>query len=171
MPKNLKRYEGKGDLHFVTFSCYGRRPLLSTDAARTLFVITLEEIRKRHQFLVVGYVVMPEHVHLMISEPPNLSYSEALKALKQRVSRDLRASTRTFAEPPKNSQVALDRFWQFRFHDFNVHSSRKRREKLNYMHANPVNRGLVTSQADWPWSSHLYYQTGIQGPVTITPVP
>ena len=171
MPKNLKRYEGKGDLHFVTFSCYGRRPLLSTNAARTLFVRILEEMRKRHLFLVVGYVVLPEHVHLMISEPPNLSYSEALKSLKQRVSRDLRGSARQFAEFTQDPPVMLDRFWQLRFHDFNVHSSRKRHEKLNYMHANPVKRRLVTSQADWPWSSYHYYQTGNQGPVTITPVP
>lgn len=167
MPKNLKRYYGKGDLHFLTFSCYGRRPLLGTIGARTLFVETLEEMRERHKFLVVGYVVMPEHVHLMISEPPATPPWEALKALKQRVSRDMRQNPKT----PHGSIAALAQFWQTRFHDFNVHSWRKRREKLNYIHANPVKRGLVTSQADWPWSSYHYYQTGEQGIVTITPMP
>ena len=90
MPRNLKRYYGRGDLHFVTFSCYRRLPLLRTIRARNLFVRALGAIRERYKFLLVGYVVMPEHVHLLISEPPRSTPSVMLKALKQRVSRDLR---------------------------------------------------------------------------------
>jgi REP element-mobilizing transposase RayT len=70
MPKNLKRYYGRGDLHFVTFSCYRRIPLLGTIGARNVFVEALGAIRDRYKFLLVGYVVMPEHVHLPLSEPP-----------------------------------------------------------------------------------------------------
>jgi len=90
MPKNLKRYYGRGDLHFITFSCYRRLPLLKTVGARSVFVDALAKIRERYRFLLVGYVVMPDHVHLLISEPPKVSLSVVLKALKQRVSRDLR---------------------------------------------------------------------------------
>lgn len=64
MPKGLKRYYGLGHLHFLTFSCYRRLPLLRTVAARNLFVRALGVMRQRHGFLLVGYVVMPEHVHL-----------------------------------------------------------------------------------------------------------
>jgi putative transposase len=69
MPRNLKRYYGRGDLHFVTFSCFRRLPLLRTVRSRNVFVRALGAIRERYKFSLVGYVVMPEHVHLLISEP------------------------------------------------------------------------------------------------------
>ncbi len=171
MPKKLKRYYGRGDLHFLTFSCYGRLPLLGTSRSRTVFVKALEKIRERYKFLVVGYVVMPDHVHLLISEPPASTPSVVLKVLKQRVSRDLRrragtGQSRLFLE----KDTDLPRFWQPRFYDFNVYSAKKRREKLEYMHANPVKRGLVEDPRDWLWSSCLFYLHGERGAVTIDPV-
>ena len=94
MPKGLKRYYGRGDLHFLTFSCYRRLPLFRTMRARNLFVQALGKIRERCKFLLVGYVVMPNHVHLLISEASKATPSVVLKVLKQRVSRDLRRSKR-----------------------------------------------------------------------------
>jgi REP-associated tyrosine transposase len=94
MPKGLKRYQGRGDLHFLTFSCYRRLPLLGTMRARNLFVQVLDKIRKRYKFLLVGYVIMPNHVHLLISETSKATPSVVLKVLKQRVSRDLRRGGR-----------------------------------------------------------------------------
>jgi putative transposase len=82
MPKGLKRYYGRGDLHFLTFSCYRRLPLLKTIRARTLFVQVLCGIRERYKFLLVGYVVMPNHVHLLISESAKGTPSLVLKVLK-----------------------------------------------------------------------------------------
>jgi hypothetical protein len=70
MRHNLKRYYGAGDLHFITCSCYRRRPLLDTARRRDLFLTVLEQVRKRYEFVVVGYVVMPEHIHLLISRVP-----------------------------------------------------------------------------------------------------
>jgi putative transposase len=68
MPKGLKRYYGTGDLHFITCSCYQRKTWLDTDERRGLFLNILEEARKEHRFVVLGYVVMPEHFHLLMSE-------------------------------------------------------------------------------------------------------
>jgi putative transposase len=82
MPKGLKRYYGRGDLHFLTFSCYRRLPLLKTMRARNLFVKALEEIRERYKFLLVGYVVTPNHVHLLISETAKATPALVLKVLK-----------------------------------------------------------------------------------------
>jgi putative transposase len=73
MPKKLKRYYGRGELHFVTFSCYRRLALLATAFARNLFVKELDEVRHEYDFLLVGYVLMPNHVHLLISEPKKCS--------------------------------------------------------------------------------------------------
>jgi len=87
VPRNLKRYYGRGDQHFVTFSCYRRLPLLARRERRDLFLKALETIRKKYEMVVVGYVVMPEHVHLLVEEPRKQNLSVALKALKQSVSR------------------------------------------------------------------------------------
>ncbi len=175
MPKNLKRYYGRGHLHFVTFSCYRRLPLLGTIRARNVFARALGKIRDRHKFLLVGYVLMPDHVHLLLSEPPKVTPSVVLKALKQRVSRDLRKKKRRpptgqLGLPFLKEGEGLPRFWQPRFYDFNVYSAKKKREKLEYMHANPVKRGLVKHPGGWIWSSYLFYERGEVGLVPIDPV-
>ena len=168
MPKGLKRYYGRGHLHFLTFSCYRRLPLLGTARARNAFVAALVKIRERYKFLLVGYVVMPEHVHLLISEPAKSTPSVVLKVLKQRVSRDLRRQKRRVPMGQmrlafREGEAGLPRFWQPRFYDFNVYSAKKTREKLEYMHANPVKRGLVRNPGGWIWSSFLSYEKGEGG--------
>jgi REP element-mobilizing transposase RayT len=94
MPKGLKRRYGEGHLHFITFTCYRRRKLLATARARNVFAQILDEVRCRYKFQLVGYVVMPEHVHLLISEPPACNPSTVIQVLKQRVSRRLRGKKR-----------------------------------------------------------------------------
>jgi putative transposase len=155
MPWGLKRYQQTRQLHFITFSCYHRAPLLGTEQARHTFVSTLERVRQWYGFYVVGYVVMPEHVHLLMSEPGRGTLALALQMAKQIVSRKLGAPSRK--EP----------FWQPRYYDFNVWSQRKRVEKLRYLHRNPVKRGLVASPEDWVWSSFRHYVTGEEGAVEI----
>jgi putative transposase len=90
MPKNLKRRYGTTKLHFITFSCYRRLRFLRTVRARNAFLIVLNELRGRYRFEVVGYVVMPEHVHLLIGESKKANPSVVVQVLKQRVSRRLR---------------------------------------------------------------------------------
>jgi putative transposase len=140
-----------------------------------VFAETLKEIRERYKFLLVGYVIMPEHVHLLISEPPRGTPSAVLKVLKQRVSRDLRRNRRRVSAaqirlPFMAGASALPRFWQPRFHDFNVYSKHKLREKLDYMHGNPVKRGLVKNASEWMWSSFSCYEKGERGLVPIDPI-
>ncbi len=175
MLKNLRRYYGHGNLHFLTFTCYRRLPLLGTIQARNLFVHALEKIRERYSFLLVGYVVMPDHVHLLISEPPKGTPSVVLQALKQRVSRDRRknkrrAPTGQLPLPFLQCGDSLPRFWQPRFYDFNVYTTKKKREKLEYMHANPVKRGLVQHPGAWLWSSFLFDDKAERGLVAINSV-
>jgi putative transposase len=167
MPRKLKRHHGHGDFHFITFSCYERRALLGTVRARNLFVKTLEEVRNHRGSLLVGYVVMPEHVHLLVSEPRKGNLAQLVQVLKQRVSRAMRARKRrslgqlTLKFP--NTTGELRRFWQRRYYDFNVYSTKKMREKLEYIHANPIQRKLVTHPRDWPWSSWSFYALSEQG--------
>ena len=169
MARGLKRYYGVGDLHFVTFSCYQRLPLLASGRRRDLFLRSLEAIRTHYELLVAGYVVMPEHVHLLVSEPGRCDLSTALKALKQGVSRRVLRRLRLAAGQAElfPDGVVPQRFWQARFYDFNVWSARKRIEKLRYMHRNPVKRGLVRSPELWRGSSFRHYAYGEPGPVAV----
>ena len=166
MPAGLKRYYGKADLHFITFSCYRRLPLLSTAGARDLVVQELARVRAEYGFKLVGYVVMLNHVHLLMSEPVKGTPSTVMQMLKQRVSRKMRScggvpssvlegGCRAFRLNEDGQEGKA--FWQERFYDFNVYRSGKVKEKLNYMHANPVIRGLVPHPKDWPWSSWSFY--------------
>jgi putative transposase len=134
MPSGLKRYYGTGSLHFITWSCYRRKPLLGNPARRDLLLAVLELMRVRYRFAVIGYVVMPEHVHLLISEPLIGDPSKIIQAVKLSVSRRL-AIKGEFS----------GKFWQSSFYDFNLWSQQKEVEKLKYMHRNPVRRGLVAS--------------------------
>ena len=145
------RYQQTGEFHFLTFSCYRRRAYLSAVPARELFEDALERIRRRYHFVVAGYVVMPEHVHLLINEPRRALFSKAIQALKLSVS--LRSRERPF--------------WQAHYYDFNVSTHEKFVEKLRYIHRNPVGRGLVQKPEDWKWSSFRHYQTGMRGTVEI----
>jgi len=128
-----------------------------------MFLKILDEARTGYNFALVGCVVMPEHFHLLMSEPAKGTPSSVMQVLKQRVAQKLRrrprrrthsGQLRLWQESPPAGPRA---FWQRRFYDFNVWSKRKRIEKLNYMHKNPVKRGLVACPEDWPWSSYSFY--------------
>jgi len=121
---------------------------LGTAHRRDLFLKILEQARQRYRFVVVGYVVMPEHFHLLISEPERDDPSVVLKVVKQRFARKVRPK-RSSAQLALWEQESDEHLWQKRFYDFNVWSERKRVEKLRYIHRNPVKRGLVESPEQW----------------------
>ena len=116
-----------------------------------------------------GYVVMPEHVHLLITEPEVGSPSTVMQVLKQRSARALLPKRKRrdprqrelFGEEPQRA------FWQARFYDFNVWTAKKRVEKLRYMHRNPVKRGLVEAPEQWRWSSFRFYRWNEPGLVRV----
>jgi putative transposase len=151
--RGLKRFHQSRDPHFITFSCYRRAPLLNSHHAKATFVTALERVRRTSDLRVFGYVVMPEHVHLLLSEPERDTLAGAIKSLKQGVSRRLIGKAQ--------------HFWQKRYYDFNVREHDKFIEKLRYIHRNPVKRGLCAAPEDWEWSSFLHYATGAEGRVEI----
>ena len=170
MPPRLHRYYGAGYLHFITFSCYHRRQLLGTPQRRHLFLKLLEQVRRSYKFVVVGYVAMPEHVHLLLSEPERANPSVVVQVLKQRFARRLLRAKRTRQNGLQRTlweAEGEDHVWQRRFYDFVVYSEHKRVEKLRYMHQNPVKRGLVLEPEQWRWSSFRFYTYGERGPVLV----
>jgi putative transposase len=172
MPTNLHRYYGSGYLHFITTSCYQRKALLGTPQNRDLFLEVMEQVRRRYRFVVVGYVVMPEHVHLLFSEPGRGDPSVVMKVLKQSFARRLLNRRRAAGGDPRQSwlwktALAEGHVWQHRFYDFVVFTEKKRVEKLRYMHRNPVVRGLVLEPGQWNWSSYRHYAVGERGVVLV----
>ena len=137
---------------------------------RDTFLEILEQTRRRYRFVVVGYVVMPEHIHLLVTEPEVGTPSTVMQVLKQRTARALllkrkRRNPRQrnlFGDEPKRRA-----FWQARSYDFNVWTTKKRVEKLRYMHRNPVKRGPVGAPEEWRWSSYRFYLLDEAGPVRV----
>ena len=153
MPSRLKRYQTQGSYHFLTFSCYRRSPYLNNDRARAVFLEELEKLRQQHNFYVFGYVLMPEHVHLLLSEPKRYVLRTTMNVLKHETSQRLKEDRKPF--------------WLPRYFDFNVATWAKAVEKLRYIHRNPVVRSMVERPEDWPWSSYRHWLTGEPGMVEI----
>ena len=154
--KRMKRRERAGDIRFVTFSCYRRLPLLRHAAISRLFVETLASVHARMRFELYAYVVMPEHVHLLIRPGTEYPMDRILVAIKHRVARTVIARWRTLQarvlqqiETPSGA-----RFWQkgggF---DRNVRSVSEFTRAVHYIHQNPVSRGLVNVATEWEYLS------------------
>jgi len=140
MPKGLKRFYGGGDLHYITCRCYKRKRWLGTQRRRDLSLKIIEEVRKQHRFVVLGYVVMPEHFRLLMSEPQEGNPSTVMQSVKQRYAQRVIRRRRSPAQGSLWEEGALP-VWQPRFYDFNAYTEHKRVEKLRYMHRNPGRRG------------------------------
>jgi putative transposase len=153
MPSGLKRFHESGQTHLVTFCRDRRRKSFTDPLAQRTFEAALERVRGSFRLCVYGYVVMPERVRLLLSEPQHGTLADAIKSLKQGVSRRLIGDA--------------EQFWQKRYYDFNVRSYAQRVEKLRYIHRDPVQRGLCERPEDWEWSSFRPYATGCEGRVEI----
>ncbi len=151
MPYGLKRFQQSAQSHFLSFTCYHRRPGFDSPAVYDLFVQVLEEMRRRFELCVYGYVVMPEHVHLLLSEPPHGLLADAMHYLKLSFAKRLGSGV----------------FWQKRYYDRNVRDEHEFVEKLRYIHRNPVKAGLCERAEDWRWSSFRHYALREKGVVEI----
>lgn len=153
MPHGLRRFQQSRQTHFVTFSCYRRQPKFTSPEIYDLFLTCLEQMRQRFGMCVYGYVVMPEHVHLLINEPELGMLADAIHYLKL-----------SFAKRVIPMRTEPGAFWQKRYYDRNVRDEREFKVKLRYLHRNPVKRGLVKEAAEWKWSSFRHYafrETGV----------
>ncbi len=153
-------YDREKHAQFVTFSCYKRRRLLDCEPLRDCLVDLLAEKLALYGGICSGYVVMPDHVHAMVWFEVDGELSRFMKSWKQTASYKLRRMLRGVA-PNYASRIPFqDPFWQQKYYPFNVYSTQKAEEKLDYMHNNPVAAGLVEQAIDWRWSSARYYLLG-----------
>jgi putative transposase len=153
-------YDDELHAHFVTFCCYHRRRLLDDDRARRVVLGVLNSQLASRDASCVGFVVMPDHVHaiLWLRVPGQLSvFVQQWKRLgSHHVGQLLRNKLVRYAEKIGSG----DPFWQAKYYPFNLYSEDKVREKLTYMHENPVRAGLVAQPCDWAFSSARFYEQG-----------
>jgi putative transposase len=157
MHKN-KVIDEAGHAHFVTFSCYKRRELLSHDEAKRIVVGTLGAQIAKHNGKLIGFVVMPAHVHALVWFGETGHISAFMHGWKRESSHKIKEFLKT-TEYAKEFDMR-EPVWQTRYHDFNVVSDKKLHEKLDYMHCNPVAAKLVKDACDWKFSSAQWYEKG-----------
>jgi putative transposase len=178
--KEVRSYNEPCHAHELTFSCFRRLPLLNRDRSRKWMLDALESARRRRNLALWAYVIMPEHVHVIVY-PREAIYQVRLirTALKVPVQRKalafLRRRAPAFLERLRDEQPNGEvhyRFWQRGGgYDRNVTGLETLRTMIEYIHNNPVRRGLVERPTDWPWSSARFYE-GIQDvPVRMDPLP
>jgi len=188
MTRGLHRFHHSHQSHFLTFSCYHRQPKFNSPEVCDPFLKCLESMQRRFDMRVYGYVILPEHVHLLVSEPDQETLADAMHFLKLSFAKRLKSivpAVPQVSEPtvpqvrgrsvaanlgrmdvPRN-EVAETPFWQKRYYDRNIRDAHEFTVKLRYLHRNPVARGLVKHPADWNWTSFRHYALRENGPVEI----
>jgi len=160
--KRIKHFEQERHVHELTFSCAERRPLLSNDTWRSWFCDGLGAACDRNSFLLLAYVLMPDHVHLLVY--PVTSESRVAKLLtdtkrsfSRRIKRHLtntQSSTLQRLTVREQSGASMFHFWQAGpGYDRNLTDAKAVVAAITYLHDNPVRRGLCVRAVDWPWSS------------------
>jgi len=174
MPRDLKRHDEPGHTHFWTISCHRRLTFFWNDALKQVVVDGLQRLQRQFRVCLIGYVVMPEHVHVLVyphrrgcDEPTPIS--TLLHAFKRHVAYYGREALRTYwrqhgclwSEPLNRwARGEFDKrvIWHKRGYDFNIDRHDTLLEKLDYCHKNPITRGFVDLPEQWHWSSYRFYE-------------
>jgi putative transposase len=172
--RTVKHYHDPGDVHELTFSCYRRMPLLTNDAWRRLLSEAVDRSLAGRDFRLVAFVFMPEHVHLLVYPHvplPDPSVIEALlAAIKRPYSFRIKQILLKNGSPllakltvPDKRRGKTFRYWQKGpGYDRNFSSEKAILSSIDYVHNNPVRRGLCQAATDWRWSSARWYASDRQ---------
>jgi putative transposase len=148
----LRHHDDWGTVRFVTFSCYRRLPSLNHPRIKEILAEDVDRARDKHRFKLIGYVFMPEHVHLVLFPPDDMKLGLVIGEIKSRSAKRYFGATQIVAE----GHVRV--YWQRRCYDHNCRNVEAVREKIRYCHRNPVTRGLVSDPSEWYWSSYNWYR-------------
>ena len=167
-----RRFEHEHQARFLTFSCYKRFRLFVDDDLCRLFVKTLEMTRERREFELYAFVIMPDHVHLLLKPTTIDTISKILVSLKKSFSH--KALQTIYHENPElhcrlkviKSGREIRRFWQAGGgYDRNLHREETLRRAMDYIHLNPVRKGLVLNPQGWKWSSARFWIENLNDPM------
>ncbi len=173
--KYCKRYDEDGQGHYLTFSCFQNQPFLKGDRAKGWLIGSIALARKKYPFDLWAWVIMPEHVHLLLFPYGEVKIKDILFGIKKSVAEHAINFVRKNA--PEFIPRMLDvqpggkkslRFWQRGGgYDRNIISIEELHEKIQYIHKNPVRRELVSEPAEWLWSSYRAWEYGENKPLFI----
>ncbi len=164
--KRIKHYDEPGHCHELTFSCYRRMPLLTNDLWREMLSHSIDRAVQRHGYQLFAFVYMPEHVHLLVLPISNSGgIDKLLKALKRpfsfrvkKILQDQRSPLLKKLTIQQRPGVKTFRFWQEGpGYDRNMTEASTIEAAIDYIHRNPVRRGLCERAVDWLWSSAKFY--------------
>ena len=156
-------FDNTNTARFVTFSCYHNYNLIKSDSVRMIFVKHLDRLRKKDSYKIYGYVIMTNHVHIVIHPSQDILLSKIIGELKSMTAREIIDLWQTMGmkifDKLKIYKNGKERFafWQKRYYDHNCRTKEKTIEKINYCHNNPVKKGLVEKPSQWRWSSYRWY--------------
>ncbi len=159
--KTCKRLNTPGDAHELTFSCFNQQPFFDKEDHCLQFIKSINRAREIHCFNLWAYVIMPEHVHLLIW-PPSIKYSisDILTSIKLSVSKSVIAKLKKLDSGELPLMRTTERNRPYRFwmaggaYDRNMNTRKALLNSVNYIHNNPVRRGLIENPEDWKWSSY-----------------
>ena len=169
-----------GHAHELTFSCFGGYPFLNCDRTRQWIAEALDVAREKLNFSLWAYVLMPEHVHLIVCPDQPIYSMEAIRqAIKEPVARKAIAYLREQSAEQWLERIRVDkgkrtryRFWQQgKGYDRNIEKAETLLKMIDYIHMNPVRRGLVERAEDWAWSSAGHFVNGLKGPIAVDAIP
>ncbi|MCK4626323.1 MAG: transposase [Phycisphaerae bacterium] len=175
MRRHRKSFDIIGDAHCLTFSCFQRQPFFNGRYSPRWFLDAVEQARSKHPFELWAFVIMPEHVHMVILPHEGVKIRTILSRTKHPVTRRalhfVEKNCPSFAarmiDRQPNGKIT-HRFWlRGGGYDRNLRSVRDVHEKIRYIHENPVRRGLVKCPEDWQWSSASAWASDIDEPIRI----
>lgn len=162
----LRHFDSWGTVRFVTFSCHQRLPILGNDTSALIVLRELDSARRKHGFKLFAYVIMPEHVHIVLLPTEKAKLGMIIGELKSLSARVLALQLEGVRSPllpylsARRDNRATHTIWLPRCHDHNCRNQETVLEKINYCHFNPVKRKLSDKPEGWKWSSYKWY-TGV----------
>ena len=160
---DFRHYDHDGRARFVTFTIRNRIPILANDTSRQTVVDAIAESVQVNRLRLLGYVIMPEHVHLVVVPPIELRLGPAIGLLKNKAAHGILRQLRTSASPllPNFSVIRNGKIrsalWERRCYDHNCRTDDAVTVRINYYHNNPVIRKLVAEPQQYEWSSCRWY--------------
>jgi putative transposase len=169
----LRHFDHDGRVRFITFPCHERLPILTNNEFREIVARSIDDARARHAFRLLAYVIMPEHLHLVIWPEEESKVGTVVGWMKQEAARGIAKLLRETRSPQLDRlEVTRDRvkklaLWERRCFDHNCRDTDSIREKVQYCHNNPVKRELVPDPSRWRFSSYNWYQGALNVPLKI----
>lgn len=146
---NFRRYYVPNSTVFVTNVVHRREPIFANEEYLDLFRQILQTTKELHPFIMIAYVFLPDHMHLLFRPVGGSNFSKIMQSAK---------SYFTYSYKEMLGIDGSMKFWQKRFRDHLIRDDRDFENHINYIHYNPIKHGYVTRPEDWPHSSFGHWK-------------